>query len=468
MSDTAQFGMIGLGVMGAALVRNLSSKGITVAAWDLSPEQGAELNGVPGVTRVATLEELVSSLERPRRLQLMVPSGKPVDMVVASLRPLLEKGDIVIDGGNSAFERTDERARQLAEHGIDFVGMGVSGGEQGALEGPSMMPGGSAAGWERLAPVLEKIAAHTPAGPCVTHVGTGGAGHFVKTVHNGIEYADMQLIVETYDLLRRAMGQSVESCATRFAGWNGGRLASYLIEITAKILDHKDTSGAPLVEAVLDRAGQKGTGRWTVQAAVGMGVAVPTIAAALDARVLSSDKAGREQREAAFGSPAIPAAAPSESLFEALEQALFASKLLAYAQGFELIRSASAERHWGIVRAELARIWMGGCIIRAELLTPVRAALEADPELPNLAFAPTLLPELRAALPGLRRIVSLAVEAGVPVPALSASLAYADSLRTANLPQNLLQAQRDAFGAHTYQRRDDPDGPAHHSDWLDD
>lgn len=467
MSDSAQFGMIGLGVMGAALVKNLANHGIRVAAWDLSVDQGHELGMIDGVQRVDSLKALVASLERPRRLQLMVPSGKPVDAVVASLEPLLDDGDIVIDGGNSSFELTDERAEQLAAKGIAFVGMGVSGGEQGALEGPSMMPGGSAAAWTRLAPVLETIAAHTAAGPCVTHVGTGGAGHFVKTVHNGIEYADMQLIAEIYDLMRRGANQSAEACAQRFDDWNQGRLASYLIEITAKILAKREAGGSPLVDAVLDKAGQKGTGRWTVQAAVGMGVAVPTIAAALDARVLSSDKAGRQGRAQLIGESAPEAQTPDSAFFEGCEQALFASKILAYAQGFELIRVASQERGWGVVRAELARIWMGGCIIRAELLAPVREALTQDPGLGNLAFAPNLLPDLRSALPGLRSTVALGTKLGIPVPALSASLAYMDALGTANLPQNLTQAQRDAFGAHTYLRRDDPGGAAHHSEWLE-
>lgn len=466
MKETAQFGMVGLGVMGAALVRNLASRDITVAAWDLSPEGGAGLDELPQVQRVATLEALVDALERPRRLQLMVPSGAPVDALLEQLTPLLEAGDIVIDGGNSHFELTDQRSARLAKLGIDFVGMGVSGGEQGALEGPAMMPGGSAEGWKRLAPILESIAAHTEAGPCVTHVGTGGAGHFVKTVHNGIEYADMQLISEVYDLMRRGLGQSSEQCAAHFREWNQGRLGSYLVEITAKILTVRDSkTEGPLVGEVLDRAGQKGTGRWTVQAAVEMGVPVPTIAAALDARVLSSHKASRVHAATLFTGPGARIEA-SPDHFTFLEAALYAAKVLAYAQGFELIRCASEERGWGVNRSELARIWMGGCIIRAELLGTLRQVFEDEPDLGNLILAEGVRQDLQEALPALREVVAGAVHLGIPIPALSASLAYVDALRTADLPQNLVQAQRDAFGSHTYLRRDDPTETPQHTDWL--
>ncbi|MFT7679790.1 MAG: 6-phosphogluconate dehydrogenase [Planctomycetota bacterium] len=466
MKETAQFGMVGLGVMGAALVRNLASRGITVAAWDLSPDGGAALAELSEVQRVGTLAELVEALERPRRLQLMVPSGAPVDALLEQLTPLLEAGDIIIDGGNSNFELTDQRSKRLAKLDIDFVGMGVSGGEQGALEGPAMMPGGSAEGWKRLAPILEQIAARTEAGPCVAHVGTGGAGHFVKTVHNGIEYADMQLITEIYDLMRRGLGQSAEQSSAHFTEWNQGRLGSYLVEITAKILTVRDAkTEGPLVDEVLDRAGQKGTGRWTVQAAVEMGVPVPTIAAALDARVLSSHKTARVHAATLMAGPGARLEGTPDH-FTFLEAALYAAKVLAYAQGFELIRCASEERGWGVDRSELARIWMGGCIIRADLLSTIREVFRAEPNLGNLAFADSICHELQEALPALREVVAGAVHLGIPVPALSASLAYIDALRTADLPQNMVQAQRDAFGSHTYLRKDDPTETPQHTDWL--
>jgi 6-phosphogluconate dehydrogenase len=467
----ADFGVIGLAVMGRNLALNVADRGFRVAVYNRSKERTeALLAEEPGAALVGcwSLDELVAALKPPRRLLLMVKAGAAVDQTIDQLTPLLAAGDIVIDGGNSLYTDTREREERLRAAGLQFVGCGISGGEEGARHGPSLMPGGSVDAWQHLRPILEAIAAKTESGPCVTHVGPDGAGHFVKMVHNGIEYGDMQLIAEAYDVMRRGLGIEVAETAEIFAAWNEGALESFLIEITAVILRVRDArSGAPLVELVLDRAGQKGTGRWTVQAALDQGVAIPTIAAALDARVLSSAKALRETAEAHFGA-AAPGRFPGESKrwITALERALYAAKVCSYAQGLALIRSASDRFGWGVSLAEMARIWMGGCIIRARMLDAIHAAFQGDAPAEHLLLAPALLPALRTGIDGAREIVAEASRSGLPVPAFAASLGYFDSFRTGRLPQNLTQAQRDAFGAHTFLRTDDPGETPVHFDWL--
>jgi 6-phosphogluconate dehydrogenase len=383
------------------------------------------------------------------------------------LKPLLAKGDIVIDGGNSWFEDTQRRDKTYTAAGLNFFGMGVSGGEDGARFGPSMMPGGNKAAWEHAKPALEAISAKTDSGPCVTYVGPDGAGHCVKMVHNGIEYADMQLIAEAYDILHRGLGMSTTELADTFAAWNKGPLNSFLIEITAKILTVNDKDGKPLLDKVLDKAGQKGTGLWTNKLALSLGVPVPTIAAAVDSRILSSMK---EERTAASKTiPAPPVAKPTgdkKDHVAAIHDALLAAKVVCYAQGMRLIRDASDKYNWNINLGEMARIWKGGCIIRSTLLDSIMKAFERNPKLPNLVLDETFNQLVREASPRWRQVVGMAQNMGLPVPAMSSALSYYDAYRTERLPQNMTQAQRDAFGAHTYQTVSNPSGPFVHSEWL--
>ncbi len=473
MSDNttarADFGIFGLGVMGSALAENVAGRGLCVAVANREPEAVAALRARrPELSLVlcADLPALVAALRRPRRLLLMIKAGPPVDETLAKVLPLCEPGDVLVDGGNSWFEDSERRQAVCAARGVHLVGLGVSGGEEGARHGPSLMPGGSPEAYALLAPVLEAIAARTEAGPCVTHVGPGGAGHFVKMVHNGIEYADMQLIAEVYDLLRRRDGMAAAQIGALFGRWNDGPLGSFLIELTGRLLAVRDPeTGAPLVDLVEDQAGQKGTGQWTVQAALTLGVPVPTVAAALDARLLSANKRERQLAAAALGETPGPRAT-SEPWLAALHQALYGAKICAYAQGLALCGVASAARGWRLDLGELARIWKGGCIIRARLLDELRAGFARRPELPNLLLDPALGAAVRGAAPGLRTVVAEAAAYGVPVPALGAALAYFDAYRSARLPQNLIQAQRDAFGAHTYQRVDHPERGFVHTDWL--
>ena len=465
-------GVIGLGVMGRNLAWNMVDHGFRVAVWNREPEMLAavmEERGA-GLDPAATLAEFVAKLARPRAILVMITAGKPVDMVLDALAPLLDRGDVVIDGGNSWFEDTRRREAWCSERGLVFVGMGVSGGEDGARFGPSLMPGGKPEAWTRLRPVLEAIAAKTDSGPCVTHVGPDGAGHFVKMVHNGIEYADMQLIAEAYDLLRRLGGLDAPALADVFARWNQGPLESFLIELTAKVFTVKDPLGDGwLIDQVLDQAGSKGTGKWTVQVALDLAVAVPSIAAALDARVISSRKPERVRLEAALGRPAPERVPATEvgALIADVHDALLGAKVLAYAQGMALVRAASERYGWGIAPRELGRIWKGGCIIRARFLDTMMKAYERAPELDNLLLDPAVRALVQAAEPRWRKIAGLAQAHGIPIPAMSASLAWYDGVRTAELPQNLTQAQRDAFGAHTYQRKDAPPaGGFVHTDWV--
>ena len=466
----AQLGMVGLAVMGRNLALNILDHGFTVAGYNRSPEPLACAVEESGGRLLPTgsLAQLVDRVERPRKIMLMVKAGDPVDAVMDQLEPLLEPGDTVIDGGNSWYLDTQRRERRYAEAELHFFGVGVSGGEDGARHGPSIMPGGDRAAYSAIQPIFEAIAAKTQSGPCVTYVGPDGAGHFVKMVHNGIEYADMQFIAESYDLLRRVGGLEPQALAEIFERWNRGPLESFLIEITAEIFKVRDeVTGGHLIDQVLDKAEQKGTGRWTVQVALDLGVPVPSIAAAVDARVFSSLN---EQRRIASGilqGPAtLSASGDPGSLVDNIHDALYGAKIVDYAQGMDLIGAASDRYGWSIDRSEIARIWKGGCIIRAKLLDSIMRAYGSRADLPNLLFDDTLSRSLDSLQPGWREVVGLAQQRGVPVGGLASGLTYFDSYRTEDLPQNLTQAQRDAFGAHTYQRRDDPEGEFVHTDWL--
>ncbi|MFI6348476.1 NADP-dependent phosphogluconate dehydrogenase [Streptomyces sp. NPDC050560] len=467
MSSSAQIGVTGLAVMGRNLARNFARNGYSVALHNrtaaktraLVEEFGSEGDFVP----TETAAEFVAALERPRRLVIMVKAGDPTDAVIREFAPLLEPGDMIIDGGNAHFADTRRRERELREQGIHFVGTGISGGEEGALHGPSIMPGGSPESYESLGPMLEKIAAKASDGaPCVTHIGPDGAGHFVKMVHNGIEYADMQLIGEAYQLLREVAGYSPARIAEIFRTWNEGRLDSYLIEITAEVLSHVDAAtGRPFVDVVLDQAEQKGTGRWTVQIALDLGVPVSGIAEAVFARSLSGHSALRE----ASGELAGPGAAPlgeeeAAAFADQVEQALYASKIVSYTQGFHEIAAGMDEYGWPVDQGAVASIWRGGCIIRAAFLDRIRAAYDARPDLPSLLADKGFADEIGAAQDDWRAVLVAAVRQGVPTPGFSAALAYYDALRARRLPAALTQGQRDYFGAHTY-RRVDREGTFH-------
>jgi 6-phosphogluconate dehydrogenase len=471
-ADTgADFGVIGLGTMGRNLALNIESRGFRVAVWNLETDWVTAFVGAHRGQRFqgsTTLAELVAAVAPPRRLLMMIPAGAPVDATIDTLRPLLSPGDVLIDGGNSWYDDTARRERALAPAGIHFMGCGVSGGEDGARHGPSLMPGGPAEAWSLTRNVLEAIAATSEAGACVTHVGPGGAGHFVKMVHNGIEYADMQLIAETWDVLRRGLALGAAEASDVFATWNEGPLGSFLVELTARIGRIADAgSGAPLVDAVLDKARQKGTGRWTAQVALELGVPVPSIAAAIDARVLSSMKDERVAASQAIAGPDAArtfANASRPDTIADLHAALYAARICAYAQGMALIAAGSAAHRWHVNLAEIGRIWKAGCIIRARLLDPVRHAFDRAPALPNLLLDRFLGDVVEAAQAGWRRSVAAAAAAGIPYHAHASALAYFDSYRSPRLPQNLTQAQRDAFGAHTYERIDSP-GVPRHSEW---
>ena len=468
----AHFGMIGLGVMGRNLALNVEEKGFPVAVWNLETEwveKFVEENRDKQFTGAVTLEEFVRSIERPRRIMMMIKAGAPVDATIERLKPLLDAGDIVIDGGNSYYKDTQRRESDLRAAGLSFVGCGVSGGEEGARHGPSLMPGGDRASYEYLRPVFEAIAAKTDSGPCVTYVGPDGAGHFVKTVHNGIEYADMQLIAEAYDILRKALRLDAREMAEIFEDWNRGSLESFLIEITAAILRVRDPeTGRPLVDLVLDKAEQKGTGKWTVQEAVELAVPVPTIAAAIDARVISSLKDERVAASKKIKGPrATGSRAEKKRMVAAVRDALFASKICSYAQGLDLISTASGHHNWNIQLGELARIWKGGCIIRARFLDTIMDAYNRKPDLANLLLDDEFNRAIQGSQAKWRRAIETALRLGIPVPAMSASIAYFDSYRTRDLPQNLTQAQRDFFGSHTYMRTDHPERGYVHTDWAE-
>lgn len=467
MARLNEIGVIGLGVMGASLARNLASRGFKVAAYNRSAGPGQRLtqnHPEADLDLAETLPHFVLSLARPRKILLMVNAGPAVDEVIHQLDPHLQAGDVVADAGNSLHSDTERRARELRAWA--FLGMGVSGGEQGALKGPAIMPGGNREAYGVLHPYLEAIAARSTSGPCVAYCGNGSAGHFVKMVHNGIEYGDMQLIAETVFLLREGLGLSADQAADVFDEWNQGELDSYLVAITARILRTPDPldPAARLVDAIQDQAAQKGTGKWTVMAAAELGVPIPTVAAAVEARNLS---AARLRRMA--GANLFPGqASPEMGLALAdLRDALYASKIASYTQGFELLRSASSTYGYGTDLSEVARIWTGGCIIRARFLDHVRQAFRQDPVPELLAFAPFFVEELRRREPAWRRVVAAATAAGHPIPGLGASLAWFDTLRTARGSAALIQAQRDFFGAHTFERSDRP-GEAIHAQWPED
>ncbi|MEV5685017.1 NADP-dependent phosphogluconate dehydrogenase [Streptomyces sp. NPDC052164] len=467
MSGTAQIGVTGLAVMGRNLARNFARNGFTVAVHNRTTAKTdalvEEFGDEGAFVAARTPKEFVAALERPRRLVIMVKAGDPTDAVIQEFAPLLDEGDIVIDGGNAHFEDTRRRERELRERGIHFVGAGISGGEEGALNGPSIMPGGSAESYESLGPMLEKIAAKAEDGtPCTTHIGPDGAGHFVKMVHNGIEYADMQLIAEAYDLLRAVAGYSPARIAETFRSWNTGRLDSYLIEITAEVLAHTDAAtGRPFVDIVQDRAEQKGTGRWTVQIALDLGVPVSGIAEAVFARSVSGHAALREASRHLAGPTARKLGEDEAAAFAAqVEQALYASKIVAYTQGFHEIAAGSEQYAWNIDLGKVAAIWRGGCIIRAAFLDRITSAYETRPQMPSLLSDKSFAQEIAAAQNDWRTVIATAVTQGVPTPAFAATLAYYDSLRAERLPAALTQGQRDYFGAHTYHRVD-RDGTFH-------
>ncbi|APB32376.1 6-phosphogluconate dehydrogenase [Gloeomargarita lithophora Alchichica-D10] len=466
-----QIGLIGLAVMGENLVLNLERNGFPVAVFNRTTEKVDEFiqGRAVGKDIVGThsLEELVASLERPRKILIMVKAGKPVQAVIDQLKPLLAPGDIIIDGGNSWYEDTEARTQELEAMGLRYVGMGVSGGEEGALNGPSLMPGGTREAYQELEPLVTKIAAQVDDGPCVTYIGAGGSGHYVKMVHNGIEYGDMQLIAEAYDLLNSILGLTAEEFHQVFSEWNQTEeLNSFLIEITTQIFTVKDPiTGKPLVDMIMDKAGQKGTGRWTVTSALDLGVPIPTITAAVNARVISSMKEERVAASQQLTGPNITNMPEKQAFINQVRDALYCSKICSYAQGMALLAAASKEFNYNMNLSELARIWKGGCIIRAGFLNKIKQAFVDNPSLPNLLLAPEFKQSILDRQSAWREVVATAAYTGITVPAFSASLDYFDSYRRATLPQNLTQAQRDFFGAHTYERIDQPG--SFHTEWVE-
>lgn len=446
--------------MGENLALNVERNGFPISVYNRSREKTdafmAERAQGRNVVATFTIEEFVKSLDRPRKILIMVKAGKPVDAVIEELKPFLEEGDIIIDGGNSWFEDTERRTRELEPLGYRFIGMGVSGGEEGALNGPSLMPGGTKSSYEYLSPIFNKIAAQVDDGPCVTYIGPGGAGHYVKMVHNGIEYGDMQLIAEAYDLLRNVAGLNAQQLHEVFAEWNTtDELNSFLIEITSKIFTYIDPeTNKALVDVIVDAAGQKGTGRWTVQTALELGVSIPTITAAVNARIISSFKKERVAASEILTGPTAQYDGDTKAFINKVRDALYCSKICSYAQGMALLGFASKAYNFGLDLGECARIWKGGCIIRAGFLNKIKQAFDQNPELPNLLLAPEFKQTILDRQTAWREVVATAAKVGIPVPAFSASLDYFDSYRRANLPQNLTQAQRDFFGAHTYERLD--------------
>jgi 6-phosphogluconate dehydrogenase len=456
---TADIGLTGLAVMGSNLARNIARHGHTVAVHNRTTKRMTALleeHGDEGdFVGAETMQEFVASIKKPRAIIIMVKAGDATDAVIEELVPLLDEGDIVVDGGNAHFEDTLRRQRALEEQGLHFVGMGVSGGEEGALNGPSIMVGGSDHAYERLGPIVEDIAAKVDGTPCATHVGPDASGHFVKMVHNGIEYADMQLIAEAYDILRNVLSKEPAELAAIFREWNQGDLDSFLIELTATVLEHVDTSGKPFVDVVADAAEQKGTGRWTVQNALDLGVPVTGIAEATFARSVSGHTEQREAARKVFAETSgTPEVGDAGTFVEDVRTALYAAKVVAYAQGFDQIVAGSDQHGWGISPGDLATIWRGGCIIRAKFLDRIREAYDVEPDLTTLMTQEYFAKALKDGEAGWRRVVGAATAAGIPVPAFGSSLSYFDALRRDRLPAALIQALRDNFGAHTYQRVD--------------
>jgi len=464
-----EIGLAGLAVMGQNLVLNMASKGFSVAVFNRTGSKTKDFIEGPAAGKhiVGTYEpkEFCDALQRPRKIMIMVKAGPPVDETLEHFLPHLDKGDLLIDGGNSFFQDTERRVEELAKRGILFIGTGVSGGEEGALKGPSIMPGGSEEAYRLVGPILEKIAAQVD-GPCCTYIGPRGAGHYVKMVHNGIEYGIMQCIAEVYDIMRSVLGMKPDEMSKVFADWNAGDLGGYLAEITVVNLATKDPdTGKPLVDLILDKAGQKGTGKWTSQNALDLGVAVPTIDMAVEGRILSAFKEERVAASKILKGPAANAPADRPALLKALRDALYLSMVACYAQGFALMREASKEYKYDLKFPEIARIWKGGCIIRSQLLDPITEAYRRKPDLANLLVDPFFVKIVSERTSALRTAVCEAVRAGVPVLGLASALGYVDSYRAARLPQNLTQAQRDYFGAHTYQRVDKPG--TFHTQWAE-
>lgn len=463
-------GIIGLGVMGQNLALNMERNGFSVVGYDLDEKKLKTCEDkFAGKNMVVarSLTEFIDALATPKKILMMVPAGKAVDSVITGLKPYLSSGDILIDGGNTYFADTERRESQLKKEGILYIGTGVSGGEEGALWGPSIMPGGNPAAWDHVRPILQAIAAKVADGtPCCEWIGQGGAGHFVKMVHNGIEYGDMQMICEAYFLMEQVLGLSAEAMRDIFAEWKEGELNSYLIEITSDIMAKKDhETGKPMIDVILDTAGQKGTGKWTSQVALDLGIPAPTIAEAVFARTISAIKEERVFASIHLSKPSASFKGNKDQFIEKIRQALYASKICSYAQGFQLMRAASEEYQWHLKFGSIALLWRAGCIIRAQFLEKIKQAYDNQPNLPNLLLAPYFKSVIEKNQTAWREVVATAVTLGIPVPAFSSAIAYYDGYRSSRLPANLLQAQRDYFGAHTYERVDKPRGQFFHTEW---
>ncbi|WP_129723594.1 NADP-dependent phosphogluconate dehydrogenase [Xylanivirga thermophila] len=468
--EKADIGLIGLAVMGQNLVLNMNNNGYSVSVYNRTPGRtnkfiSSSAKGRDTIIPTYTIEEFVSSLKRPRKIMLMVKAGAPVDGVIESLLPILDKGDLIIDGGNSFFEDTRRRATYLEKKGLLYLGVGVSGGEEGALKGPSIMPGGSKDAWNMVSDILIDISAKAEGASCCDYIGPDGAGHYVKMVHNGIEYGDMQLISEAYFLMKELLGMSAKDIQKVFEKWNGGVLNSYLISITADILGKVDQeTQKPLVDVILDTAGQKGTGRWTSQQALELNVSTPTITEAVFARSMSSNKTERVTASKILSGPESKFSGDMDEFIDAIGKALYASKICSYAQGFDILKKASIEYNWDLDLGNIALLWRGGCIIRAQFLNKIKEAYANDKNLPNLLLDNYFRSAIEDGQSAWRKVVSMAFQQGIPVPCFSSALAYYDSYRREHLPANLIQAQRDYFGAHTYERLDKKG--VFHTDWL--
>ncbi len=471
MKEKADIGLIGLAVMGENLVLNMERNGYTVAVYNRTVEKVEKFINGRGKDKkfigATTIEEFVNALERPRKVMLLVKAGKPVDDFIEMVLPHLEEGDIIIDGGNSHYPDTIRRTRYVESRGLLFIGTGVSGGEEGALMGPSIMPGGSDAAWPHVKEIFQSISAKVEDGsPCCDWVGSDGAGHFVKMVHNGIEYGDMQLISEAYFLMKNLLSMSADEMHDVFKAWNEGELDSYLIEITRDILGYKDEDGEPLLEKILDTAGQKGTGKWTGIAALDLGIPLTLIGESVFARCLSSLKEERVKASKVLSGPALKFTGDKKTFIEYIRQALFASKIISYAQGFTLLKEAAREYSWDLNYGEIALMWRGGCIIRSAFLADIKEAFDKNNDLPNLLMSDFFKEKVEASQDGWRKVCAVALENGVPVPAFTSALCYFDGYRSDRLPANMLQAQRDYFGAHTYERIDKARGEFFHTNWT--
>ncbi len=471
MKEKADIGLIGLAVMGENLVLNMERNGYTVAVYNRTVEKVDKFVNGRGKGKnfigAKSVEEFVAALERPRKVMLLVKAGKPVDDFIEMVLPHLEEGDIIIDGGNSHYPDTIRRTKYVEEKGLLFIGTGVSGGEEGALNGPSIMPGGSDAAWPHVKEIFQSISAKVEDGtPCCDWVGSDGAGHFVKMVHNGIEYGDMQLISEAYFLMKNLLGMDADEMHEVFKEWNKGELDSYLIEITRDILGYRDEEDDPLLEKILDTAGQKGTGKWTGISALDLGIPLTLIGESVFARCLSALKEERTKASKVLSGPEIKFTGDKSQFIEYIRQALFASKIVSYAQGFTLLKEAASEYNWNLNYGEIALMWRGGCIIRSAFLGDIKAAFDADNELSNLLLNDFFKEKVESSQEGWRKVCAVALENGIPVPAFTSALSYFDGYRTERLPANMLQAQRDYFGAHTYERLDKPRGEFFHTNWT--